>query len=130
MMENPGTDNLIKAHFQIGYALNGKLVDLEIVQVVFSLEVFRVTDTRRAKVDAGHPRRRPAQGMLGRLRRPAAGNEDGSILPITAARPKQMIVCAASCPVLPQPAISLEAIDRPGIGILVVKVPDSFHHTR
>ena len=31
MMENPGADNLIEAHFQIAHALDRKLADLEIV---------------------------------------------------------------------------------------------------
>ena len=39
MMENPGADDLIEAHFQIAYPLDGKLANLEIVQVVFPLEL-------------------------------------------------------------------------------------------
>src|SRR5262245_66333570 len=38
MMENPGADNLIEGHFQVACPLDGKLADLEIVQVVFPFE--------------------------------------------------------------------------------------------
>jgi hypothetical protein len=74
MMENPCAHYLVKAHLQIAYLLNGKLVDLEIAQAVFALEFPGTAHTRRAKVNAGHLSRRPAQGMLGRLRCPAASN--------------------------------------------------------
>src|SRR5215475_1564568 len=39
MMENPGTDNLIEARFQLVYPLDRELMDLEIIQVVLSLEL-------------------------------------------------------------------------------------------
>ena len=112
MMEHPGADDLIEAHFQIAYPLDGKLVDLEVVQVVFPLELLGVAHTGRAEVDAGHPSRRPAQGMLGRLRCPAAGNQDGLVFPIGSGRPEEMIVRPASLPVLPEPSIFLQAVDR------------------
>jgi|GEM_PF-4685608 len=77
MMENPGADNLIEAHFQVTYPLDGKLADLEIVQVVFPLELLGTAHTRCAEVDAGNLSRRPTQSMLGCLRCPATGNQDG-----------------------------------------------------
>ena len=40
-----------------------------------------------------------------------------------------MIVRAASLPVLPEPAIFVEVIDRPRIRITVVEVPDFLRHT-
>ena len=76
-------------------ALDGKLVDLEVVQTVLPLERLGVPHARRAKVDTGHLRCRPAQGMLGRLRCPAAGNEDGPILPVAPVRPKQVVISPA-----------------------------------
>src|SRR5262245_65260305 len=77
MMENPGADNLIEARFQVVCPLDRKLVDLEIIQVVLSLEILSTAHTGCAEVDAGNPRCRPPQSMLGRLRCPATGNEDG-----------------------------------------------------
>ncbi len=52
MMENPGAHNLIEARLQIVHLLDGKLVDLEIVQVVFSLQLLSTTYTCCAEVDA------------------------------------------------------------------------------
>src|SRR4029077_2160870 len=95
MMENPGADNLIEAHFQVTYLLDGKLTDLEIVQVVFPLELLGTAHTVCAEVDAGNLSRRPTQSMLGRLRCPAAGNEDGLVFPIGSYRPEEMIVHSA-----------------------------------
>ena len=112
MMENPGADDLIEARFQVACPLDGKLADLEIVQAVFPLELLGTAHARCAEVDAGNPSRRPAQGMLGRLRCPAAGNEDGLILPIGPCGPEEMIVRAAFLPVLPELSIFLEAVDR------------------
>jgi hypothetical protein len=59
--------------------------------------------------------------MLGRLRCPAAGNEDGLVLPIGACRPEEVIVRAAFLPVLPEPSIFLEAVDGRWIGMTLVK---------
>src|ERR1700726_3158905 len=120
-MENTCAYNLIEAHSQIVYLLDGKLVDLKIFQVVFSLELLRMAQTRCAAVDASNLRFRPTQRMLGRLRCPAAGDEDGLVFPIGLSGPKQMKVCAASLAVLPQASISVEIVDRPRIGVTVVE---------
>jgi hypothetical protein len=77
MMENPGADNLIEAHFQVAHPLDGKLVDLKIVHVVLALELLGTAHARCAEIDAGNLSRRPTQGMLCRLRCPATGNQDG-----------------------------------------------------
>jgi hypothetical protein len=68
--------------------------------------------------------------MLGRLGCPAAGNEDGSVFPIRSGRPKKMIISAAPLLVLPEPSIVFEAIDRPGIRISFVEVPNFLGHAR
>jgi hypothetical protein len=75
-MENPGAHNLIEAYLQLVHPFDGKLVDLEIVQAVFSLELISTANTRCAEVDADYLSRSPTQGMLGRLRCSAAGNEN------------------------------------------------------
>ena len=54
MMENPGGNNLVEAHPQLIYLLDGKLVDLEIVQLVFALELFCALHACRTQVDAGY----------------------------------------------------------------------------
>src|SRR5262245_38952280 len=101
MMKNPGADYLIEARFQIVYPIDGELVDLEIVQVVFPLELLRTMHTGCAKVDADNLSRRPTQSMLGPLRCAAAGNEDGLIFSIGSYRPEEVILRPASLSVLP-----------------------------
>ena len=59
--------------------------------------------------------------MLGRLRCPAAGNEDGLILPKGSCGPEEVIVGAAFLPVLPELSIFLEAVDGRWIGMTFVK---------
>src|SRR5262245_50151648 len=115
MMKNAGADDLIEAHFQVTYAFDGKLADLEIVQVVFPLELLGTAHTGCAEIDADDMSRRPTQSMLGRLRCPAAGNEDGFVFPVGSCRPEEMIVGPACLSVLPKPSIFLKAVDRPGI---------------
>ncbi len=88
MMENPGAHNLIEARLQFVYPLDGKLVDLEIVQVVFSLEFLGMAHTCRAKIDARNLSLGPTHRMLGRLRCPAAGNKDGPVFSKRAGRPE------------------------------------------
>jgi hypothetical protein len=126
MMQNPGADNLIEARLQVTDPLDGKLMDLEIVQIVFSLEFLGTAHARRAEVDAGNLSCWPTQGVLCRLRCPTACNEDEAIFPIRPGRPKQMIIRVAPVSVLPEPPIFFEAVDRPRIRITVVEVPD-FH---
>ena len=130
MMENPSADNLIEVHFQIVHPLDRKLLDLKIVQTVFSLQLLSAAHTRCAKVDADNPSSGPTQGMLGRLRCPAAGNEDGVVFLVRSSGPKQMIIRAASLLVLPELLIFFKAIDRSRIRITFVEVPDCLRHVR
>lgn len=124
MMENLGTHNLIEARLQLVHSLDGKLVDLEIVQVVFSIELLSTAYARCAEVDADYLSRRPPQGMLSRLRCPVAGNENGVVFPVRSVRPKQMIIRAASLSVLPDPLILFKALDRPKIRVTFAEVSD------
>jgi len=64
--------------------------------------------------------------MLGRLRCPAAGDKDGLVFSIRPSGPKQMIVSAASLPVLPEPLIFFQIVDWRGIRITVVEAADLF----
>src|SRR6266487_5304226 len=123
VMKNPGAHDLIKAHVEVTYLLDFKFVDLKIFQVVFSLESLRMAHTRCAAVDSCNLSPGPAQRMLGRLRCPAACDQDGLVFYIRSGRPKQVIVRAASLPVLPELAIFVQIIDRWRIRITVVEVP-------
>ena len=103
---------------------DGKSVDLKIVQTVFSLELLNAAHTRCAKVDADNLSRGPTQGMLGRLRCAAAGDEDGVVFLVRSGGPKQVIIRAASLLVLPELLIFFQGIDRPRIGIPFREVSD------
>src|SRR5215510_15552152 len=67
----------------------------------------------------------PTQRMLGRLRCPAAGNEDGLVFPIGSYGAKEMIVSPAFLPVLPEPSIFLKAVDWGWIRMVFVKTRTS-----
>ena len=124
MMENSGADNLVEGLLQFAYAIDGKLMDLKIGQVIFALERLRPLHTRRADVDAGDLSCRPAQRMLCRLGCSAAGNENGIVFLVGPAGPKEVIIRAALSLVLPCPSILIQAFDRRRIGIAVVEVLD------
>ena len=55
MMENASADDLIEAALQFTGLLNGKLVDLKIAEILFSLEFLRTAHARCAEVDPGNP---------------------------------------------------------------------------
>ena len=124
MVENAGADDLIEGRPQRADALDGKLVDLEIVEIVFPLERLGVTDAGRAEVDARHLRLRPAQGVFGRLRRPAAGDQDRLILAVGLRGPGEVKVRAAPLRVLPQAAVVVQAVDGRRIGMPLVEGAD------
>src|SRR5258705_5323597 len=121
MMENTGADNLVEAHAQLVYLLDGKLVDLKIFQIVFAFEFLRASHTRCADVDAGNLSCGPTQGMLCCLRRPAPSDENGMVFPVASVRPKEMVIRATPVRVVPEPTVLFKTIDRPRIRIAVVE---------
>src|SRR5580765_2347884 len=92
--------------------------------MIFSFEFSATAHARCTEIDPGNLSRRPTQGMLGRLRCPATGNQDGQVFLIRSRRPEEMIVGAASLLVLPEPSIVFKAVDRPGIRVPFVEVLD------
>src|SRR6266576_3890393 len=110
------------------HALDRQLVDLKVGQTVLALEFRRAADTRCADVDACDLSRGPAQRMLGRLRRPAAGDEDGLVFPIRSGRPQQMIFRAPSWLVLPEESIFFQIIGGRRIRVTVIEVSDLLCH--
>ena len=124
MMENAGTHYLIKTQTQIAHLFDGELVKLKVCQIVFSLELFRAPDTDPATVNPRNLSFGPPQCILGGLRCSTTGNEDGLVRPVGSRRPKEMKVSAASLRVLPESPILVEIVDRPGIRIAVVELPN------
>jgi len=51
MVENAGTYDLVECHPQTADLFDGKPVNLEILQIVFSFEFFSTSDTRCAEID-------------------------------------------------------------------------------
>lgn len=66
--------------------------------------------------------------MLGRLGCAAAGNQDRLVFSVKLGRPVQMIIRAASVPILPEATIFIEAFDRPWIRVTVIEVPEFLGH--
>jgi hypothetical protein len=52
------------------------------------------------------------------------------VLPEGSVRPEEMIICAASVWVFPEPTILIKAIDRPRIRITVVETSDFLCHIK
>ena len=115
---------------QLACPLDGQSVDLEIIQFVFSFELLSTAHARSAKVDACNLRLGPTQGMLCRLGRTAAGNQNGKLFPKRSGRPEQMIIRAAAQPILPEASILIEALHRRGIWIPFVEVLDFRCHIK
>ena len=95
MMQNPRTNNLIKAHLQLVDPFNGQLSNLKIFQIVFLLELFGTAYACRAEIDTGNLGSRPTQSVLCRLGCSATRQRGWIIFPVRSGRPKQMIIGAA-----------------------------------
>ena len=80
----------------------------------FSASVQR--DARRADVDADHLGARPAQRVLGGLRRAAAGDQDAPVVAIGFVRPEQVGLGAPPV-VIPSCPVALQIVDRRRIGM-------------
>jgi hypothetical protein len=100
-MEDPCAHYLIEAHPQLIYALDRKLVDLKILQIVLFLELLSVAHTGRTAIDAGDLSVRPSQRMFGCLRCPTSGDKDTLVFPINVTRPKQVKVGSPPLAILP-----------------------------
>src|SRR5262245_52645657 len=122
MMEDTGADDLIETHPQVFDALDGQVVNFEIVEFVLALERLRAAHARGAEVDAGDTRTTPPQGMLRCLRGAAAGNQDGEIISVGVGGPEEMVIGAASLRVLPVTLIGVEAVDWRWVGKPLVEV--------
>ena len=83
MVQHAGADDLVEGRFQLARRRStASWRTCEVVQLVLALQRFGAAHARRAEVDAGDPRLGPAQGVLGRLRRAAAGDEDRVVFAI------------------------------------------------
>jgi len=121
MVQHTRADDLVEAASQVAYTLHRELVDLEILQLVFTLEFLGVADARGADVNAHDASLRLAQGMFGRLRCAASGDENCQVFPIGLTRPVQVEIYSAPAFILPALAVAVEVVDRRRIRVGVVK---------
>ena len=77
-----------------------------------------MAQARLADVDCCNPGIRFEKCIFGRLRRPAARNQNGKVFAIASGRPEQVKIRATSFAVLPQSPVFLKII-----GVVVVVAP-------
>ena len=126
MMQYTSADNLIEACSKIAHLLQRKLVDLEVVELVFALQPPGMLYAGCAEIDAGDASRRPANGIFCGLQSSATGDEYGVVLAVGTCGPEEVKVCPAAFVVLPPLTIGLQVIDGWRIRIPVVEGLD-FH---
>src|SRR5215831_3796093 len=76
MVQYPGADNLVERASKLLDVFNRELLELEVVEVVLSLEVGRVAQARLADIDTSDVTTRLAQRISRRLRGATASDED------------------------------------------------------
>ena len=74
VVQDAGGDDVVKFPVQIAGTFDGQLYNLQIVQAVLLFQLPGFPDACLANIDADDPCFRPAQGMLGGLRRAATGD--------------------------------------------------------
>ena len=121
VVQHARTHDLVETAAQLTGPLDRQLADLQIVQMVFAFQRLGVANARLADVDADHLASGLAQGVLGRLRCPTAGDQHGQVRAIGFIRPMQVEVCAAPAFILPTLAIAVEVFNRRRIRVQVIE---------
>src|SRR5271156_5871787 len=120
MMQHSGADHVFKAMPQFGGAFHRKLAHLEVIQLVFALELLGALDTGGTDIDPGDRCTRPRQRVLGGLRSAAAGDQNAPIVAIGFSRPEQASIRAPSI-VVPTGFMTLEAVNRRRVRVTLIK---------
>ena len=118
----------VERRFQLTDTLDRQLMHLEVGQLVSAPEVLGAAHAGGAEVDADDACRRRASGMLGRLRRAAACNEDRALFGVRPVGPEHVKVGAPAVAVLPALPVVVERFDRRRIRVALVEVLDSASH--
>jgi hypothetical protein len=124
MMQDSGADDPVVRSIEGVDAIDGKLMNLKVGQVMFALKLLGASNTRCAEINTSDLSAGPTQRVLCGLRRSAAGDKNGIIFAIWLVGPKEMMLRTAPILVLPEPAIVFEIVDGRRIGIAIVKVLD------
>ena len=107
----------IEAPRQLANVLEWQLLELEIRQVVLTLEYLGMLDARRADVDADDAGIRAADGVLGRLLRATSRDENVQVATVRSMRPYQVILGAMANLVAPFIARAIQVGDGGWIGV-------------
>jgi hypothetical protein len=97
--------------------LERQLPDLEIRQVVLTLEVLSVIDARRADVDAHYGGVGSTHGVLGGLPGATSCDQNVQVGAVRATGPYQVILGAMAILIAPLRARTSQVRDRRGIGV-------------
>ena len=81
MVKHSGADHLVEGASELADVLNRQLMKLEILEVIFPLELARVAQARLADIDGGDSGVRLAERVPRRLRRAATRDEDLLVSP-------------------------------------------------
>ena len=92
-----------------------------LARLYLRFERLGVADARRAQVDADDLALRLAQGVFGRLRGAAAGDQHVQVRAVGLLRPVQVEVRAAPALILPAPAVAVQVFHRRRIRMRVVE---------
>ncbi len=124
VVEHAGRDDAVERASELADVLDRDLMELEILQVVFPLELARMAQARLADVDARDACIGIAQRVPGRLRRSAAGHENLLLTPEGLQRPRQVEERAATIRVAVQVPVLIQAGERGRIRHPFVEVAD------
>ena len=126
VVQHAGADDVVETLAEFAGAFDGELSNLEIVELVFALELQLVRDAVFADVDSDDACPRPADGVVRGLRRAAAGDENAAIVAIGLVRPEEMRVGAPAIAV-PGAPVGIEIVDRRRVGVTLVEVTHPSH---
>src|SRR4029077_1265790 len=129
-MQHPSADNQVKAASQLLDALERQLMQFEVLKRVLLLQLARMTQTRLADIDGGHPGTGLAQRVACGLRRTATGNQNLLVTVWPLARPYPVEHGAATLRNAVQCAMFVEALQRWRIGQPFVERSDFFRDCR
>jgi hypothetical protein len=123
MMQHARADDVFEALAEPVDVFDGDLVELEIVEPVVVFEALLEGNALGAEVDPDDARPRPANGVVRRLARAAARDQDRPVVAVWLERPEEMGL-DTSTSVIPAPPVGRKIVGRRRIGMTLVKRPN------
>jgi hypothetical protein len=121
VVKDPRTNNLIEGPAELMNLLDREPMEIEVMQVIFPLQIARVAQAGFTDVDCRHLRVRFAQCMDRGLRRAAAGDQNLTAYRPLLCRPQQKSEGPTPIRVPIEFAVPLEIDERLGVGMALVK---------